>query len=720
MRVTVTPRDEERLVGLMARERPRSAVVAAGGDLVTAGGGGGGEASDGDSSGSLEEISADDFRKESSAGGAMAAGQQAASRSRSWMGPPMGGYMARSYGPAFHSFAWAQAVQKKPLVPRPADAEEDEVEHAVDASDEEKEEGEIEEGEAVETSSSPPRAQPETIDLDSDAPEKSESVAVEGGGDAAAAPAATAEEEEVDFDQRVGSILEELEMVSIEEAEKSFEGACTRLRTCFESLKPLFPEDGSPMPMLEPLVQQAFVAIDTITTVANSYNLPRREQNKNMLLKLLFHIKNRYSDMLTPDQRDELDSRVRQLVFEEKDNVSDPNVSCSTKANVVAQSGQVASGRLPFEAGAANPFSGSSLPRLEIPARNRISPLLDLHADYDENSLPSPTRDNAPPFPVPKPIGFGAFPMAPEKPSFPERVEPPNNSLYAPISDALKAVSSYQQKYGQKSVFPSDDLPSPTPSGDDIKSTDKGGDIFGEVSSSIPRKTALPSMNQMPVSRPSTASSSNDNFAGGPPGYAKQIEQSASGPNHALKAVPKSRDPRLRFLNRDSAGATDATRCANFAETKDGNLGGGVSINNRKNKAVDEPLVDENMLKRFRSGTGTPRDVQMPPNPNIRTDNQHINNISATKNSSGMNTKILQPPQTTAPQTSTAPAISLPAVLKDIAVNPTVLMHWIQMEQQKRSASEPQLKVAASSSMSVIGKGIIGEYRLGLENIDWD
>lgn len=312
MRVTVTPKDEERLVVLMARERPRSAVVAPGGDLVTAGGGGGGggggEGSDGDSSGSLEEISADDFKKESSAAGGAAAAAAAAAaqqRSRVWMGYNI----PRSYAPAFHSFAWAQAVQNKPLVPRAADAaDEDEVEHVVDTSDEEKEEGEIEEGEAVQTtttsSSSPPCAQPpETIDLDSDAPEKSESmVAMDGGG---AAPAG-AEEEEVDFDQRVGSILEELEMVSIEEAEKyglmillygkvhvldvfwcmiqllrdpilmfcrSFEGACTRLRTCFENLKPLFPESGSPMPMLDALVQQAFVGIDTITTVRPTVDL---------------------------------------------------------------------------------------------------------------------------------------------------------------------------------------------------------------------------------------------------------------------------------------------------------------------------------------------------------------------------------------------------------------------------------------------------------------
>ncbi|GJN04780.1 hypothetical protein PR202_ga22352 [Eleusine coracana subsp. coracana] len=702
MRVTVTPRDEERLVGLMARERPRSAVVAPGGDVITVGGGGGGvDGSDGDSSESLKEISADDFKKESSsaaAGGGGAALGSSAARSRSWVSPHMG-YMSRSYAPAFHSFAWAQAVQKKPLVPAAA-ADEDEVEHAVDASDGEMEEGEIEEREAAETSSPPPPwEQPETIDLDSDAPEKSESVAVEGSSNAAATAAV---EEEVDFDQRVGSILEELEMVSTEEAEKSFDGACTRLRTCFESLKPLFPEDGSPMPMLEPLVQQAFVAIDTITTVANSHNLPRREQNKNMLLKLLFHIKNRYSDMLTPDQRDELDSRVRHLVFEEKDNANDLNANGGMKPNAVDAPGQVSSGRLPFESGAANLFSGSSsLPRLEIPARNKISPLLDLHAEYDENSLPSPTRDNAPTFPMLRPIGFGAFPMAPEKSSVPERAESAKNSLYPSINDPLKAVSSYQQKYGQKSAFPSDDLPSPTPSGDEGKSGGKGSDIFAEVSSfSIPKKTALPCTSQMPTSQPSTAGSSVDCYPGGPPGYSKQVEQFAAGPNPVLKTTSKSRDPRLRFLNRDSAGGTEDVRPADFAAPKGGNLGGGLSVNNRKHKAVDEPNVDENMLKRLRSGNGDPRDMLVPAgNPDVRTCNQLINNPSGIS-STGTNTKILQPPQTTVPQSSLAPGISLPAVLKDIASNPAMIMHLIQMEQQKMSASEPQLTVAATSSMS--------------------
>jgi RNA polymerase II C-terminal domain phosphatase-like 3/4 len=409
----------------------------------------------------------------------------------------------------------------------------------------------------------------------------------------------------------------------------------------------------------------------------------------------------------------QLDSRVRHLVFEEKGNANG-----RTKANPVDPPGHVSSGRLPFESGAAYPFSGSSsLPRLEIPARNKISPLLDLHADYDENSLPSPTRDNAPSFPVPRPIEFGAFPMAPEQSSFPERVDPAKNSLYPSISDPLKAVSSYQQKYGQKSVFPSDDLPSPTPSGDEGKCADKGSDIFGEVSSfSVSKTNALPSTSPMPTSRPSSiGGSSGDGYSVGRPGYSKQVEQLAAGLNPILKTTAKSRDPRLRFLNRDSFGATEEDGPANFAELKDGNMAGGSSVNNRKQKSVDEPKVVENMLKRPRSGTADPRDILVPTgNPSLGINNQLINNTSSTINNNRTNTKILQPPQITVPQSSAAPVFSLPAVLKDIAGNPTMIMHLIQME-QKMSSSEPQLNVAAtsgisggmSSSMSMVTAGTV-------------
>jgi RNA polymerase II C-terminal domain phosphatase-like 3/4 len=326
-----------------------------------------------------------------------------------------------------------------------------------------------------------------------------------------------------------------------------------------------------------------------------------------------------------------------------------------------------------------------------------------------------------------------------------ERVEPSKKALYPSVNDALKDFSSYRQKYSQKSTFASDDLPSPTPSGDGDKSGDRDSDISGDISSfsASNNKTAVPSLSLIPALRPSAVISSNDSFAGGPPGYAKQIEQSISGPNHALKPSVKTRDPRIRFLNRDPSGTADANQRVKFAEpnlSKDVTLGGVVSNNNRKHKAVGQPLMDESALKRARGDTENSRDMQLLPgtdgsnissystdrvqsnqntiletkitgNPNIRTDSQLISNVSSITNNAGTSTGTIHTSQPNSIPQSSAPIISLPAVLKDIAVNPTVLMHWIQMEQQKRSASETQQTVTASGGIS---SGMISNVTAGM------
>jgi RNA polymerase II C-terminal domain phosphatase-like 3/4 len=177
----------------MARGRLRSGVTTVSGDT-----------SDGDSSGSLEEISADDFK-----------------RSNVWMGYPT---VSRNYGQSLYSFAWAQAVQNKPLgldqMSNPKQ-EKEEPEFAVlneEASDE-REEGELEEGEIelglgcdVPEEEKKESGDFEMIDLDSDAPDRESKDSEERE---------SKESEEIgDFDQRVGLILEEIENVTIEEAEK--------------------------------------------------------------------------------------------------------------------------------------------------------------------------------------------------------------------------------------------------------------------------------------------------------------------------------------------------------------------------------------------------------------------------------------------------------------------------------------------------------------------
>jgi RNA polymerase II C-terminal domain phosphatase-like 3/4 len=174
----------------MARDRLRSGLTTVPVD-----------ASDGDSPGSLEEISADDFKG-----------------SRVWMGYPT---VSRNYGQSFYSFAWAQAVQNKPLGLDQTKQEEEELELAMlneEASDE-REEGELEEGEIelglgcdVQEEEKKESGAFEMIDLDSDAPDRESKDSEERE---------SKESEEIgDFDQRVGLILEEIENVTIEEAEK--------------------------------------------------------------------------------------------------------------------------------------------------------------------------------------------------------------------------------------------------------------------------------------------------------------------------------------------------------------------------------------------------------------------------------------------------------------------------------------------------------------------
>jgi len=164
------------------------------------------------SSGSLKEITADDFKQQDS---------RVPSRSRVWMGDLMRYPVHRNYNQDLYSFAWAQAVQNKPLGfdVKPAkeedDADDDEIEMLivdneveVDVEGEgetEKEEGELEEGE-IEFGS-------ESVNLESNE-EKNEEDKVEKDLES---------EEQVEeigeFDKRFGVILEELETITVEEAE---------------------------------------------------------------------------------------------------------------------------------------------------------------------------------------------------------------------------------------------------------------------------------------------------------------------------------------------------------------------------------------------------------------------------------------------------------------------------------------------------------------------
>ncbi|KAJ3671817.1 hypothetical protein LUZ60_007896 [Juncus effusus] len=556
------------------------------------------EGSDGESSGSLEEISADDFKQQSSV----------------WMRYPSQNYptVSRNYAPSLYSFAWAQAVQNKPLVAKQEEVEEGGGEEEggenvgeSEGCDDEKEEGELEEGEielglgfgTAETEKSEKEKKEfgsEMIDLDSDAPEReskeSEEIEKELSKDE------IEKDESGDFDQKYNLILEEIEHVSIEEAEKSFESTCSRLKTSFESLKQLYTEMGN-IPLLDPLIQQAFAGIKTLISVLDSDKFPRREQNKQYLLRMLIHIKNQYASMLPSERLDELQSDVQSLAFKGEEQ--------------------------PKSKDQKKPI----LPKLEISSFNR--PIIDLHMDYDENSLPSPTRTDPIPLPIPKPIGFTP-------------IIPPNNNnqnnaakLHPYVTEAFKAVSSYQQRfYGNNNrnnnVFATDDLPSPTPSEEERKGSNTDSDFTtGEVSSSSP---------VIPPPKPT---------------------QPVLNKQSALKPVLKSRDPRLRFVKPENEPSPNP------------------NPNPRKNKAVAGSLINESRVKKQRDGSGKGGWLEE----STENNNNNNNNNNKSNNSTAVQSS-----------NSVTPAVSLPTLLKDIAVNPTMLVQLLQLDKQKRSSSDSQPK----------------------------
>ncbi|URE45494.1 RNA polymerase II C-terminal domain phosphatase-like [Musa troglodytarum] len=662
-----------------------------------------GETSDGDSSQSLEEISAEDFKQEARAG-----------RSRVFVGYPM----SKNYAPSLYSFAWAQAVRNKPLgldlMPMRAGdlavkndsgvkPEKEEVCDVIieDSSQEddsamEKEEGELEEGEV--DFGSEPMMVDEATDVSSDKhenePEKKESDGEESQGFE-------------DFDRRVSLILEELETITMEEAEASFEGVCARLRKSFEDLKPMFTGIESSDTVLHVVVQQAVMGIQTTYSALDSFTMQKKEQNKQLLLRLLIHIKNQYYTLLTPEQVREIDTLVNSLVFEED---HDKEKEQHGGGLVCLETPSIASKTV-------------NLPNLEFPtpSRNRVefSPLLDLHADYDADSLPSPTRENLPQFSIPKPIGLGMLPVVSSQPRTAKNEEAEEATSHPYVTDALKAVSCYQQRYGSTSFLSINRLPSPTPS----EEGDRDDDSHEEASSSSVvsnAETACTIQNQA-VKSSSTAACSNSS-AGDQPNPVKLVGQVGSGSKSSAKPALKRRDPRLKLMNNEVRGPSVGDKGID-SNAFDNRLVG-RTMSTRKHNSVDEPVTGDHKMKRQKNGFTESRDMQMTsgrggwledssiPQPSDR--NRIHENFwvevrkpgsgevgSGKKSDSNVNFSMLNGlipnPLGNLPNT-----LSLPPLLK--AVNPTIFVQLLQMEQHRLAAENHQIVTASTSDVTNVSK----------------
>ncbi|RVW78037.1 RNA polymerase II C-terminal domain phosphatase-like 3 [Vitis vinifera] len=510
------------------------------------------------------------------------------------------------YTPRLYNLAWAQAVQNKPLndifvmddeeskrsssssnTSRDDSSSAKEVAKVIidDSGDEmdvkmddvsEKEEGELEEGE---------------IDLDSEPDVKDE-----GGVLDVNEPEIDLKERELV--ERVKSIQEDLESVTVIEAEKSFSGVCSRLQNTLGSLQKVVGE--SSVPTKDALAQQLINAFRALNYVFCSMNSNQKELNKDVFSRLLSCVECGDSPIFSIEHIKEvevmmsfLDTPAAQSSAEASDKVNDVQVTDGMNRNILDSSVE----------SAGRAFASAkklSLDSISVESYNQNNP------DALKPGLSSKL--------VTAKVAH----------------ETQDSIMHPYETDALKAVSTYQQKFGLTSFLPIDKLPSPTPS---EESGDTYGDISGEVSSSStisapitanapalghPIVSSAPQMDSSIVQGPTVGR--NTSLVSSGPHLDSSVVQGLVGPrntgavnsrsNSILRASAKSRDPRLRLASSD-AGSLDLNERPLPAVSNSPKVDPlGEIVSSRKQKSAEEPLLDGPVTKRQRNGLTSPATVR--------------------------------------------------------------------------------------------------------------
>nr|KYP64844.1 hypothetical protein KK1_019455 [Cajanus cajan] len=550
--------------------------------------------------------------------------------------------ICRGYASGLYNLAWAQAVQNKPLNDifvmeldsdgnansnsnnsnRPSSGSVNSKE--VVMVDVDKEEGELEEGE---------------IDADADPEAEGETVVV------------SASETVADSEQL--GLRDVLEGVTVANVAESFPQACYRLQNALPqvSSRPADPEkDG--------LVRLSFNAIEVVYSVFCSMETSEKEQNKDNILRLLSFVKDQQqAQLFSPEHIKEIQGMMiaidsvgalsnRGAIGKEKElethdiKMEDPSVEV---AELISSSKHLHTDTI-------GALQVSKFGQNSIKGRGILLPLLDLHKDHDADSLPSPTREAPSCFPVNKLLSTGESLViksgSPTPITVAEKMElgSEDSKLHHYETDAFKAVSTYQQKFGRSSLFTNDKLPSPTPSGD---CEDEVVDTNEEISSA-----------------------------------------STSHGSYPVKSSSKSRDPRLRFINSDATAVDNqSTIIPNMPKVEYAG-----AIISRKQKAAEEPSLDVTVSKRQKSSLENAEHNMS----EVRTA-AGSGVSSSCDGSANFNATSIRNEQ--APVTSNNVTASLPALLKDIAVNPTMLLNILR-EQQLRLAEAK--KKSADSATNVL------------------
>ncbi|XP_076885556.1 RNA polymerase II C-terminal domain phosphatase-like 3 [Bidens hawaiensis] len=543
--------------------------------------------------------------------------------------------LARNYAPELYNFAWAQAVQNKPLddyltvtntgTGTDNNADDIKLERldnkiVVDLSDDdsEKEDGELEEGEIV------------------------------------------GKEVESMIEKWIDVIRVGLEGITLNGANKSFNGVCTRLEDMLDSLSTLLSENA--VSNKDDLVRLAFSAIQLVNSVFCSMNKSQQELSRHIISRMLSNVKSHVSVMFSPEPLKELENML--LLCNSTDACSSTKADDKEKdlPNRVDQ--EVASvneesvlDAMTIASLHQNSKQSESLRTQTSTTKNRVLlPLLDLHKDHDIDSLPSPTQETANALPLTK-VLVGDAEIRPEWPTptlcaVPHRYE----------TDALKAVSTYQQKFSQSS-FMSHDLPSPTPS---EESDDASGDCTVEVSS-IP-----------------DVQNSNSLASEARPNVQLHANVVYSTTSSVTRYSNKIRDPRLRLANPASSLEVNQVKIPLTSKQPaiqplDGLLG------SRKQKTFDKPvLVDGPATKRLKIDfldSGDSRNIMTLPQ------TRGLENV--------LTTTAL--PGTGVNRTSA----SMQSVIKGTTVNPTQRMNSVSKEQHK--SVDPANHVTQINQGSVLG-----------------
>ncbi|KAL7110039.1 hypothetical protein ACP275_05G000100 [Erythranthe tilingii] len=493
--------------------------------------------------------------------------------------------------------------------------------------------------------------------------------------------------------RRVDSIKRELESLNVADAQISYHRLCSSLKNTIVSLQEMVLE-GS-FAEKDTLVQLLLTAIQTLYSVFSSMTPKLKEQNKPILSRLLARVTSLKPPLFSPLQlekaeaiRFSMESSVETFRNDsnngrERVGTADLHVLLETANtdSIDLRKCEIESG----PSGSPDQTECRSKLGLVISRHKGVArPLIDLHKDHDADSLPSPTRDLSAPLPFDKGFIMGHGLLKPEWPVPGRNIDRDNILMHPYETDAVKAVSSYQQKFGRSSFFVNDKLPSPTPSEDGQTSGD--GEINGEVSSSIIHHVN-PAVNILTSVQPVVSSTVAMDTSATP-------EISNSLRNPVLKSTSaKSRDPRLRLSNSD-AGAKNPNKSLSAVGSEESKWESSGMVSSRKQKTNEELVLNGPALKRQRNELSGPSTA--------------MTLVSATSTSqmtlpvSVPIMSLLTSQSEKFPVKNSNATSSLHSLLKDIAVDPSIWMNILKMENHK-SSDDIKSMTQISNSNSVLG-----------------